>query len=154
LIELLPQAIAWAERQEKTILQHAGARALSSAETETAKRAGVEFHQKVRILVVGKMPLPNDPALLQAARDFGLDSADGLTYGYGIFIRENHAGNAHLIAHELRHVAQVETCGGLPSFVEKYLGELGSYGYDNAPLELDAEQFAQREFPSLVLVRN
>ena len=99
------------------------------------------------------MTLPNDPALLQIATDFGLDRGDGLTYGHGIFVRENHAGNAHLIAHELRHVAQVETHGSLPSFVEKYLGELGVYGYDKAPLELDAEQFAQREFPSFVLVR-
>jgi hypothetical protein len=139
---LMPLAKAWAAEQEEYILHHNDARPLTQSEQETARRAGISQPERVRILIVSKMPLPSDLALRSAAQTHGLDEAGGTTYGRGIFIHENCLDDAELISHELRHVAQVERAGNLAAFVETYLAELMSYGYHDMPLELDAKDFA------------
>jgi hypothetical protein len=43
-----------------------------------------------------------------------------------------------LLAHEFRHLYQVEQAGSLAAFLPAYLQQIAEVGYDCAPYELDA----------------
>jgi hypothetical protein len=60
--------------------------------------------------------------LRRAAQAFGFVSemTDGLTAGYGFFVRESRRHDLTLVAHELAHVAQYERLGGIPSFLQRF----------------------------------
>ena len=61
----------------------------------------------------------------------------GLTLGYSIFIRKGEE-TARLLAHEFRHVYQVEQHGSLANVLPIYLQQVVTMGYENAPFEIDA----------------
>ncbi len=77
--------------------------------------------------------------LRQAAIETGLLGPNmvGLTLGYSIFLVNGHE-SARLISHECRHVYQYETFGSIERFLPVYLQQLVTYGYQDAPLEVDA----------------
>jgi hypothetical protein len=62
---------------------------------------------------------------------------DGLTLGYGIFIRRGQE-TLRLLSHELRHVHQFEQAGSLKDFLSEYLHQVARFGYELAPMEVDA----------------
>src|SRR6266481_1017318 len=84
---LLPLTCEWAAAQEQQILA-AGA-PLSQSRFIDAQRVGVAQPQRVRILYVPEIPIPQHPALRAAAEQIQLISplTGGLTLRYGIFIR-------------------------------------------------------------------
>jgi hypothetical protein len=86
LSEMLPRAIAWAEEQEAFIAQQGTP--LNEAGVELARRAGVRQPERIRLLPVESVPLPEEEDLKRAALDFGLITKDtsGMTVGYGIFL--------------------------------------------------------------------
>ena len=143
LAELHPLVCAWVEDQERLILEQGVA--LSEPELRIATRAGVLHPERVKLLAVTKTPLPEEKTLRRAARAFGFVSemTDGLTAGYGFFLRESRRNDRALVAHELVHVAQFERFGGIHAFLAKYLREILENGYDAAPLELEAVAFQQ-----------
>ena len=146
--EMLPRAIAWAEMQARNILEHGVD--LSPRGIDVARRAGVLHPERVRSLSVPAIPLPEEEDLRQAALGFNLiaPATAGLTLGYGIFFVERYRGDGPLVAHELKHVAQYESCGGFDGFLQKYLSEVNEYGYPAAQMEQEAIAFAESEFPS------
>jgi hypothetical protein len=83
--------------------------------------------------------MPDESALRSAAIATGLLGADtaGLTLGYGIYICGGYF-DRRLLSHELRHVHQYEKAGGIAAFLNVYLMQIAEYGYDLAPLEVDA----------------
>lgn len=135
---LFPQACAWAENQERKILMN-GVQ-LSPAQIIDAKERGVAHPEKVRLLKVKLIPLPDGPALRAAAEAAGLNSATtvGQTFRYGIFIREDVWNRRDVLAHELSHTSQYERLGGIQQFLQQYLHECNTLGYANAPLEKEA----------------
>ncbi len=143
LAELSPQISAWVHEQERMILERG--EALSESELRMATAAGVRHPERVRLLAVEKTPLPEEKTLRRAAQAFGFVSemTDGLTAGYGFFVHESRRHDSALVAHELAHVAQYERYGGVHGFLAKYLAEINQYGYDAAPLELEAVAFEQ-----------
>src|SRR5690242_18979314 len=89
---LLPLACAWAQDQERLILQEGVP--LSPSQISDATNVGMLHPDKVMLKNVGEIPLPHHPALKQAAEATGLISplTAGLTLRYGIFIRADHWG--------------------------------------------------------------
>jgi hypothetical protein len=76
---MLPRAAARAQQQEKFLLHHIDALALTSQGQEIARRAGVQRPDAVRLLVVPEIPLPEEADLREAAAEaFGL-LCDGMT---------------------------------------------------------------------------
>jgi hypothetical protein len=146
--QMLPRATAWAEMQARHILERGIG--LSERGIEVARHAGVQHPERVRLLPVATIPIPEEADLRQAAQEFGLitQQTAGLTIGYGIFVLQNCSNDAKLVAHELMHVAQCENSGGIPGFLVKYLSEVNEYGYPEAPMEQQAIAFAESEFPS------
>lgn len=118
---LAPLAYQWAKRQEAYILKHGAP--LSPQQLADAGRAGVQHPAQVRVLVVDRIPLPDDAELADAARRAQIitDASRGVAIGYGVIIRADSWQNRELLLHQLVHVAQCERSGGLESFVSEYL---------------------------------
>jgi hypothetical protein len=118
---LAPKACQWATAQEAYILQQGVP--LTAAEMADARKAGVQDPARVRVLVVDRIPLPEDKELADAARQAQIitDASRGGAIGHGIMIRADSWKNRELLLHQLVHVAQCERSGGLESFVIEYL---------------------------------
>ena len=114
-------ACKWAKAQEVYILKHGAP--LTSAQVADARRAGVQDPAQVRLLVVDRIPMPDDKELADAARHTQIitDSSKAVAIGYGIIIRADSWKNRELLLHQLVHVAQCERSGGLEPFVNEYL---------------------------------
>ena len=114
-------ACQWAKTQEANILKHGSP--LTPRQIADARRAGVQDPARVRVLVVDRIPLPDDEELADAARRAQIitDASRGVAIGHGIIIRADSWQNRELLLHQLVHVAQCERSGGLESFVGEYL---------------------------------
>jgi len=135
---LLPLACAWAEEQERLILEKGvGLTALQMAD---AGRVGIASPERIRLMEIEQIPLPQHPRLLQAARETGLLPPDtaGLTLRYGIYIRSPFRGVREFVVHELVHVRQYELFEGFEPFLRRYLWECVTRGYPHAPMEQEA----------------
>ena len=135
---LLPLAVAWAEEQERSILQ--SGIPLTEAQLADARQIGVYFSKRVRLFQVPQIPTPSHPALAAAAIVAGLISRStaGMTLRYGIFIRADCWDQRLLVSHELVHVTQYERLGGFDAFLRPYLQECLTRGYPNGPMEQEA----------------
>jgi len=137
-------ACEWAEVQEQFIINKGIA--LIDPQIEDAKRVGVIHPENVRLLEVYQIPMPDHPALKDAAQAIQLISSHttGLTLRYGIFIRSDFWGNRRLIVHELVHTSQYERLGGFLPFLQKYLMECIKIGYPDTPMEHEADRIADK----------
>jgi len=135
---LLPVACAWAEAQEGLILRIGVP--LTPSQTADAVKIGVAHPERVRLLSVSGVPIPDHAILRAAAEATQLISplTGGLTLRYGIFIRADCWGNRQLVFHELVHTLQYERLGGIRQFLQQYLYECITIGYPAAPMEQEA----------------
>lgn len=120
---LMPLASQWAGKQEAYILKHGVP--LTTRQTADARRAGVQDTARIRVLVVDRIPLPDDHELAEAAQHAHIitDACRGVAIGHGIIIRADSWQNRELLVHQLVHVAQCERSGGLETFVSEYLSD-------------------------------
>ena len=142
--QILPLAYQWAKTQEEIILARGAP--LTPQHTADARRAGVQDCSRVRVLVVERLPLPDNERLAQVARSSNIvtTATRGAGIGHGIIIRADCWGDRELLVHQLVHVAQCERCGGLEPFVEQYLRErLNSASFTIGPLEEEARRIAR-----------
>jgi hypothetical protein len=118
---LAPLVYPWAKMQEDFILEHGTP--LTPGQLADAHRCGVQDSSRVRVLVVDRIPLPDDEELAEAARRAQIitEASRGVAIGHGIIIRADSWQNRGLLLHQLVHVAQCERSGGLESFVAEYL---------------------------------
>ncbi|HVF71566.1 MAG TPA: hypothetical protein VM940_08155 [Chthoniobacterales bacterium] len=114
-------ACRWAEAQEAYGLEHGVS--LTARQRSDAELAGVRCPDRVRILVMDRIPLPDDTELAEAARQAQIitDASRAVAIGYAIIIRADSWQNRELLLHQLVHVAQCERSGSLQSFVQEYL---------------------------------
>ena len=121
--DLLPLAYRWVKAQEEFILEHGAP--LSPQHMADARLAGVQDCGSVRVLIVDRIPLPEDGALAEAARRAQISNADTRCVGFGhaIIIRADAWGDRELLLHTLVHIAQCERSGGLEPWIQQYLGD-------------------------------
>jgi hypothetical protein len=141
---LLPLACQWAAEQEERILIEG--EPLSAAQLEDARLVGVSHSERVRLLHVAQIPLPEHPTLRAAVEAIQFITAltRGLTLRYGIFIRSDCRDDRALIVHELAHTAQYERLGGFEPFLRRYLHECLFIGYPGAPMEQEVVKITAR----------
>jgi uncharacterized protein DUF4157 len=147
--QYFPKAVQWANEMEKDILER-GQR-LSPQSRKDAEGIGIQRIDDVRIAIVDRIPLPNDPGLKQLVLETGLitDETAGMTFGHGIVLK-NGSYDRRLIAHELSHVMQYERFGGIEAFLKEYVKEVAfPPWYPNGPLEREAERAADCVIKSL-----
>lgn len=144
LEQFLPVAYQWARTQEQLILERGAP--LTPQHVSDARRAGVQDHSRIRVLVVERLPLPDDEQLAGLARSNNIitSASRGAGIGHGIVIRADCWGDRELLVHQLVHVAQCEQSGGLEQFVQKYLTErLTCAHFTVGPLEDEARRIAR-----------
>lgn len=142
---LLPLACTWAEEQEAAILEIGVP--LTESQLDDARQVGVLMPERVHLLSVKQIPLPQHPALAAAAKATHLISPDtaGLTLRHGIFVRADHWEDRLLVVHELVHTMQYERLGGFQQFLHAYLLEcINPPGYPHGPMEQEAVATAAR----------
>ncbi|HEX3857341.1 MAG TPA: hypothetical protein VHY30_08605 [Verrucomicrobiae bacterium] len=142
---LIPAVIKWAESESSNALKLGVP--LNEIETDFARKIGIQFPEKVRLLKLAVMPKPSHPELLKIAAEKGLDwsQLQGLTLGYAIFIQENFWRNTRLVVHELAHTFQYERHGGL-SLLRQFVLEYFIDGYLNSSLEREAVSVEEKFF--------
>ena len=140
LPQLLPAAIAWANAQAEHVAQVG--QPLTPPLIDIARRVGVKEPERIRVLLVDQLPLPEDAVLREVAIQEGLlgPSMAGLTLGHSIFIVHGNC-TLRLVSHECRHVHQYEVVGSIEAFLPIYLGQIIEYKYEDAPLEVDARNY-------------
>ena len=118
---LAPLAYQWAAQQEAFVLKHGVS--LNRTQLADAERAGVQDIACVRVLVVDRIPLPDNTELASAARVAQIitESSRAVTIGHAIVMRADSWRDRELLLHQLIHVAQCERSGGLEAFVNEYL---------------------------------
>jgi hypothetical protein len=136
--KLLPLACAWAEEQEMYIL--ANGIPLDVEQQGDAYVIGIKGVNKLRILKVDQIPVPEIPELKDAVQLTGFlaPGTIGVSFRYGIYIRADHWNERRLLVHELTHTMQYEVLGGFLPFLEQYVKECLTLGYPNGNLELEA----------------
>jgi hypothetical protein len=140
---LLPIACQWAEAQEDFIL--ARGVSLGPHHIADARRAGVQDPSRVRVLVVDRIPLPQNEELAAASRRTQIITAAsrGVSFGYGIIIRADCWDDRELLVHQLVHVAQYEGSRDLESCVREYLRDrLNCANFTIGSLEEEARRLA------------
>lgn len=140
--EILNLAVAWAEVQERRILE-AGV-PLTSEQASDARIIGVKHPERVRLLPVVAISRPGHPVLRAAAEVAQVINpfTRGLTLRYGIYLRDDESDDRFLVAHELAHTAQYERMGGIEPFLRQYLHECFTIGYYASPMGQEAIQKA------------
>lgn len=138
--EQLETVYAWVDGLVS--LAQISGRPLTDAEREIAARAGVERIDDVRIQEVESMPPPPDSLNELAALYLDPRNAAGLTLGHVVLILSGRVSD-DLLRHEFIHVSQVETLGGVRSFLRTYLEQIIEFGYQDAPLEVAARKKEQ-----------
>ena len=138
LLTALPLATAWVEAHEATIL--ANGVPLTAHQAFDAHLAGVKNPRRVRVMKTEFIPTPLNPILAQANEKLGLVSpmTAGITFGFGIYIREDLWDDRPLLVHELVHVGQYERYGSIEAFLQDYLNECLTTGYPHGSLEREA----------------
>jgi mRNA-degrading endonuclease toxin of MazEF toxin-antitoxin module len=136
--ELVGLAVAWAEVQERRILE--SGMALTRAQTADAFTMGVVHPERVRLLPVVAISRPEHPVLRAAAETAQIINpfTRGLTLRYGIYLRADEYSDRFLIAHELVHTGQYERMGGFLPFLRQYIHECLTVGYYASPMEQEA----------------
>nr|WP_212752656.1 hypothetical protein [Vibrio sp. B4-6] len=86
-------------------------------------------------VIVDSIPKPDFPELHEVGLGHFLDmEVQGITYKNTYYIVPSSAQNLRLHFHELVHVAQWKTLGAI-GFLQRYITEVQSVGYNEAPLE-------------------
>ncbi|MBQ4810139.1 hypothetical protein J8M20_02280 [Pseudoalteromonas luteoviolacea] len=137
---LLPQYIEWAYTVEEKGLM--AGKSLSERELSLAKEIGITNPEKIKIVYVEEVPFPHENFALKTLGEALGFIGEGIinnaqVFGYTIYVRNGFDLNKPKLAHELVHVLQMERMG-LDNVVTQHFSDLAQYGYNNAPLEVEA----------------
>ena len=141
---LLPLAYEWARTQEEFVLAHGNPLGMSHA--WDAHLAGVQDFARIRVLVVDRISLPENPKLADAARRLRIITEDTRCMGFGhaLIVRGDAWNDRELILHNLIHIAQCERSGGLEQWVRDYLADRANCAnFTTGALEEEARRIAQ-----------
>lgn len=107
-----------------------------------AHAVGVVQPESIQLIEVERMPIDDFATYQQLKSLAELKSSHsiGMSLGYTVFILKGQLSDA-VLAHEFRHVSQFEAMGSLEHYLTTYLSQLLTYGYQAAPMELDALRF-------------
>jgi hypothetical protein len=141
---LVPLAYQWCKATEVFVLTHGVP--LSPRQMADARRAGVHDCSKIRMLVVDRIPLPENLELAEAARHVRIltEETRCIGFGYALIIRADAWGDRELLVHNLVHIAQCERSGGLEPWVRRYLSNRRtSVQFSLGALEEEARSLAR-----------
>lgn len=96
------------------------------------------FLEQAYFVAVDDIPKPDFPELREMGLGDFIDmNVDGITYKNTYYILPHIAQNLRLHFHELVHVSQWGYLGAF-NFIQRYITEIQTHGYADAPLEIMA----------------
>ena len=139
---LLPQYINWAHETDKKGLEIGTP--LNEKEMALAAKIGIKHPAKVRVVYVNEVPYPYENIALKIFGEAVGLVGEGIinnaqVFGYSIYARKDFKLNRPKLAHELIHVLQIERAS-LGEVVTQHFFDMAEYGYDDAPLEVEASE--------------
>ena len=143
---LLPQYISWADDINTKGLKIGTP--LDEQQLLLATDIGIKNPKKVRIVYVDEVPFPHENFALKVLGEALGFIGEGIVnnaqvFGYSIYIRTGYELNRPRLAHELVHVLQIER-SDLETIISQHFSDLAKYGYENAPLEVEAFKANQK----------
>ncbi len=137
---IMPALREWCLHEERVIL-NAGA-PLMDYETLDARLAGVRQPERLRLLQVDHLRLTSIGLLRRVlpALEIVRPTSVAMTLGYGIYICKSSRHNREVLVHHFVHAAQSERLGGIDHYISTYIQQCLEYGYNAAPLELEARE--------------
>lgn len=137
---LVPQYIDWGYQVEAQGLKLGVP--LDEEGLLLAKDIGIQSPEKIRIVYVDEVPFPYDNfALTILGESVGAIGDDIINqaqaFGYSIYVRNDYDLDRPRLAHEIVHVLQIER-SNFRDVTLQHLADLAEYGYDDAPLEVEA----------------
>lgn len=140
--EILGLVCEWVAETERRILELGTP--LAPQQMADASQIGVKHPEKVRVLSVSSFEWPQNEKLSQVFLRVGFYPVNmaATHHHYGILIRHDLRENREILAHELTHVKQHETLGGLQPYYREYIRQFRTYGYELMPLEVEARATA------------
>ncbi|NME72938.1 hypothetical protein [Flammeovirga aprica] len=137
---LMPQYIDWAYETDRKGLELGVP--LDDKALLLASDIGIVHPEKVRLVFVDEVPFPYENFALKTLGEALGFIGEGIinnaqAFGYSIYIRKDFDLTRPKLAHELVHVLQIER-SSLESVITQHFSDLAEYGYDNAPLEVEA----------------
>ena len=132
-MEINSQIAGWIERTNEQFAR-ASVSCMSLAPA-LSQHYSEETLASASYVILPEVPKPRSLGL----EEFGLSEfinmdVDGITYGNTYYIKSGTQSSVPLHFHELVHVVQWSLLG-VPKFIERYLSELSTFGYEGAPLE-------------------
>jgi hypothetical protein len=137
---LVPQYIEWGYEIETQGLKSGVP--LDSEGLMLAKDIGIQSPEKIRIVYVDEVPFPHDNFALKVLGEAVGFIGDNIineaqAFGYSIYVRKDYEFDKPSLAHEIVHVLQIERAN-FEDVTFQHLSDLAKYGYDKAPLEVEA----------------
>lgn len=137
---LLPQYIEWAHKTDQKGLEIG--KPLNEQELALAAEIGIKYPEKVRVVYVDEVPFPYENFALKVFGEAVGLVGEGIinnaqVFGYSIYAHKDFVLNRPKLAHELVHVLQIERAS-LDEVVTQHFFDMAQYGYDQAPLEVEA----------------
>jgi len=137
---LIPQYIDWAYETDKKGMEIG--EPLSQRELSLASEIGILHPEKIRVVYVDQVPYPYENYPLKVLGEAMGFIGEGIinnaqVFGYSIYVRHGYELDRPRLAHELVHVLQIER-SNLDSVITQHLSDLAKYGYNKAPLEVEA----------------
>ncbi len=137
-VQQIHSLIGYAAEVESLVLKHHGL-PLTDLQLADARLVGVSNPDKIR-LATSFAFIEEDPRFT-VLLDLGPALA-GLTIGHAVILNAKQAINREVFLHESAHVAQYERLG-ISRFLQRYFAEIATFGYEAAPLELEAAALAR-----------
>ncbi|MEZ9370895.1 hypothetical protein AB4140_19035 [Shewanella sp. 10N.286.51.B2] len=143
---LLPQYISWAHETDAKGLEIGTP--LEEQQLLLATEIGIQNPEKVRIVYVDAVPFPYENFALRVLGEALGFVGEGIVnnaqvFGYSIYTRTGYELDKPKLAHELVHVLQIER-SSLEAVITQHFSDLAKYGYENAPLEVEAFKANQK----------
>jgi hypothetical protein len=135
----LKQAVPWAIEQEQIILRTGVA--LTESQASDAKRVGVRKPECIRLCRVAVIEMPSFITDLMTT-PANQTTIWGITFRYGIYLREDRWNWRKTLVHELTHTMQYERLNGFEAFLRQYYFECFTMGYEQMALEQEAVRTA------------
>jgi hypothetical protein len=144
LATIMPHIQCWFADEQRSILNSGVP--LSAAQNQDALLAGVRRPEQIRLQLVDQLRVHGARLMRKLAPDLELirPNTVAMTFGYGIYLLRKHQEDRAAMVHHFVHVAQMEKLGGVKEYIDRYIRNCISFGYANAPLEIQARAVTAR----------
>lgn len=140
----IPDIIRWMESLESAIRENGTE--LTPDQKIDAYLVGVKDIESIRVSWVKALPKPLQIEVKILGQRLEIISEDqkGFAFGHHLCLLETEKENRELWVEKLVRVMQIENCGSVQAYLERYFTECQTFGKANMPLEKELQEIKTR----------